>query len=132
MQEDLTAAALAFPAIAEVAGTRVHWKRRPQGDVLPALVMHRIHTGASYTMESRVRLTEHLVQFDCWGRTYAEAVSLQRAVEALLETLFDAPFRGAFLRDIREDADRDQAVALTPVATELRVSLDAQVWHLTA
>ncbi|WP_374578298.1 DUF3168 domain-containing protein [Phenylobacterium sp.] len=132
MQADLTAAALASSAIAAIAGARVHWKRRPQGERLPALVMHRIHSGASYTMEDRVRLTPHIVQFDCWGRTYVEAVALQGAVEALLPTLFTAPFQGAFLRDIREDVDRDQALAQTPVATEFRVSLDAQVWHLIA
>ena len=83
-------------------------------------------------MENRVRLTPHIVQFDCWGRTYVDVVALQGAVEAFIETLTTAPFQGAFLRDIREDVDRDQAVTQTPVATELRVSLDAQVWHLTA
>lgn len=132
MQEDLTAAALAFPAIATIAGSRVHWKRRPQGEALPGLVLHRIHTGASYTMESRVRLTPHIVQFDCWGLKYSDVVALQGAVEAFIETLTSPPFRGAFLREIREDVDRDQSVAQTPVATELRISLDAQVWHFTA
>ena len=132
MQEDLTAAALAFPAIAAIAQRNVYWKRRPQGTGLSALVMHRVHGRALYTMDGRVKLSPFVVQFDCRGATYADAVALSRAVIGLLDTLTARPFRGAFLRQIRDHDEADDGPVSSPSAEDFLVSLDAQVWHLAA
>lgn len=84
MEAALLARLLATAGVTTLVSTRVNWSRRPQGEALPAIVLHRIdgtpdvhHGGESGLVVSRV-------QVDCWGSTYGSAKAVARAVEAAI------------------------------------------------
>lgn len=82
MEPALLAKLLASSGVTALVGARINWARRPQGEPLPAIVLHRIdgtpdvhHGGPSGLIESRV-------QVDCWAGSYKAAKQTARAVEA--------------------------------------------------
>ena len=82
MEAALLAKLLASSGVTALVGARINWARRPQGEPLPAIVLHRIdgapdvhHGGLSGLIESRV-------QVDCWAGSYKAAKQTARAVEA--------------------------------------------------
>ena len=82
METALLAKLLATAGVTALVSTRINWARRPQGEPLPCIVLHRIdgspdvhHGGASGLLDSRV-------QVDCWGASYKTAKAIARAVEA--------------------------------------------------
>lgn len=81
MEAALLARLLATAGVTALVSTRINWLRRPQGEALPAIVLHRIdgapdvhHGGASGLVVSRV-------QVDCWAESYGSAKAIARAVE---------------------------------------------------
>lgn len=129
MEEDLRALLLAAPGVTALAGQRVTWVMRPQGSQIPAVVLHRITAGRSYTYQGRESLTGALVQIDCWGPTYAKAKALSRAVIAALDAL-TTPFHGAFVEGERDTYERGDAPPTTSGTPDFfRTSLDVRVWH---
>jgi hypothetical protein len=126
MEEALIALLLADPGVATVAGDRVHWLRRPQGEATPALVLTRVGGGHAYTYGGRDELIETRVQIDAWAETYGAAKALARAVTSLLSgyRATSGPIRSAFL-----NAERDGLQDADPFGTLARVSLDFTIWH---
>jgi hypothetical protein len=59
-----------------------------------------MHMGGLGIMQGRV-------QVDCYGATYAEAITASRAVRAVLEGYRGGPVLGAFLDAIRDQTDDD-------------------------
>ncbi|RZJ19122.1 MAG: DUF3168 domain-containing protein [Brevundimonas sp.] len=130
MESALIAELLAAPSVKAKVVKRINWVRRPQGEALPAIVLHVIdrtpdvhHGGASGVVQARV-------QVDCWAASYAAAKSLARAVETALTAR--AFSRGAVRFDvILSIAERDDSFeeAGKPV---FRTSLDLMVHHAAA
>lgn len=84
MEAALLARLLATAGVTALVGQRVNWSRRPQGDPLPAIVLHRIdgtpdvhHAGYSGLVQSRV-------QVDCWSSSYGSAKAIARAVQTAI------------------------------------------------
>lgn len=126
MEEALRAYLLAATSVAALAAARVDWGLRPQGKVLPAVVLSApddrddiVHDGPSGLVMTRV-------QIDCWARTAGEAKRLARAIRALLngKRLETGGRKFVFRLDAaRELPDSDTEGTLH------RVSLDFRVWH---
>ena len=129
MEADLLAKIKATTAVSALVSTRVNWSRRPQGEALPAIVLHRIggmpdvhHGGASGLSVSRV-------QVDCWGASYGAAKAIARAVQSAItartftqgSTRFDV-----ILVDSERDDSSDETTPL------FRTSLDLMVHSATA
>lgn len=91
MQTVLANLLLAYAPLAALVGNRVHWRRMPQGQPAPNVVMHKISGSPSYTYGGPTSYAQTRVQFDCKGNTVAEA---QQVAQALTVRL--AGFRGAF------------------------------------
>jgi hypothetical protein len=126
MEESLIALLLADPGVAAVAGDRVHWLRRPQGEATPALVLSRVGGGHAFTYGGRDDLVEARVQIDAWAERLADVKALARAVNALLSgyRATSGSIRSAFL-----NAERDGLQDADPFGTLARVSLDFTIWH---
>lgn len=130
MEAALIAKLLASAGVSALVGTRVNMGRRPQGEALPALVLHRIdgtpdvhHGGASGLVVSRV-------QADCWGSSYGSAKSVARAVEAAITA--QGFTQGAVRFDvILIDSERDTNFEEGP-DTVFRTTLDLMVHHANA
>lgn len=127
MEEKLVQYLLDDGTLAGLVGEQVRWQFLPQGSDLPAVALHRISGVRNYTNSGPSDLVESRVQIDSWGRTYAEALAVSRAVRARLsglrEQLSGVDFQGAFIDQERHEYD--------PEAQERvhRVSQDFQIWH---
>lgn len=129
MEAALLAKLLATAGVTALVSTRINWSRRPQAEVLPAIVLHRIdgapdvhHGGASGLVVSRI-------QADCWGSTYGSAKAVARAVEAAITA--QTFTQGAVRFDVILIADeRDSTFdETTPL---FRTSLDLMVQSANA
>lgn len=127
MNEALTSHLLAFAALSALVGSRVYPVRRPQGDPLPAVVIHTIDGLPDYTSQGPSGLLSSRIQFDCWGKTYASAKSVARAVAQRLSgfkgTVSGVVFQGGFL-----EGERDSYEEGTGKSDLFRVSLDFIIW----
>jgi len=129
MEAALIAKLLASTGITALVSTRINWSRRPQGEALPAIVLHRIdgtpdvhHGGASGLGVSRV-------QVDCWGASYGSAKAVARAVEAAVTA--QTFTQGVIRFDVILIADERDSTSdeTTPI---FRTSLDLMVYHANA
>ena len=129
MEAALIAKQLASVGITALVSTRINWSRRPQGEALPAIVLHRIdgtpdvhHGGASGLGVSRV-------QVDCWGASYGSAKAVARAVEAAVTA--QTFTQGVIRFDVILIADERDSTSdeTTPI---FRTSLDLMVYHANA
>jgi hypothetical protein len=129
MEAALIAKLLASVGITALVSTRINWSRRPQGEALPAIVLHRIdgtpdvhHGGASGLGVSRV-------QVDCWGASYGSAKAVARAVEAAVTA--QTFTQGVIRFDVILIADERDSTSdeTTPI---FRTSLDLMVYHANA
>ena len=82
MASALYAALVADPGVNALIGTRAYPVILPHGVALPALRYQRVSNSETV---GRAVVRETRYQFDCWGSTYASAVTLAGAVKALWE-----------------------------------------------
>lgn len=130
MEAALLARLLATAGLTALVSTRINWTRRPQGEALPAVVLHLIDRGPDYHTQGASGLVENRVQVDCWASSYKSAKAVARAVEAAVAgqsfvqgaVRFDA----VFLAD-----ERDASLEEAP-ETLFRTSLDLMVHHASA
>lgn len=129
MEEALRTALAGDGTVAALAGTRIHWSERPQGSVLPTIVLHRIAGGRDYHGAGASGLVRSLVQVDCWAATYTDAKALARAtaaaVSGLASTISGTELQGVFIRSERDMAPEPGGGA----ERYHRVSLDLEIWH---
>jgi len=81
MEAALIAKLLASVSVTALVGQRINWVRRPQGDALPCIVLHRIDGAPDVHHGGRSGLVQSRVQVDCWGSSYGSAKAVARAVE---------------------------------------------------
>lgn len=127
MEEALVARLLASAGVSALVGTRIHWIDRPQAEALPAVTLQLVSASRSYTFQGPCGLSGSRVQFDSWGRTYAEAKTLARAIRDEMEppaTQDDIEFSASFL-DSEQDMPTEDIAGGVKVH---RVSQDFFVW----
>ena len=131
MEEALVARMLAAAAIQAIAGSRINWGFRVQGERLPAVTLFNVSPGRTYTYKGVAGLAGPRVQIDCWAADFATAKALARAVIATIEppaTVAGITFQGAFQADERGPVTED----LGGGRKVHRVSLDFFVWFSPA
>jgi len=129
MEAALIAKLLATAGITALVGQRISWSRRPQGEALPAIVLHRIDGAPDYHLTGASGIVESRVQVDCWGASYGSAKAVARAVEAAVSgqrfTQGAIRFDAILILDER-DSTFDETTPL------FRTSLDLGVFHASA
>ena len=130
MEYALIAKLLATVGITGITGTRSNWSRRPQGEALPAIVLHRIDGAPDYHLQAPSGLVESRVQMDCWGDDYVAAKDLARAVETALSG--QAFVQGAIRFDVILIVDERDSTFDEAPDTFFRTSLDLIVRHAVA
>ena len=110
MEEELYAllsGALSFP---------IAWGTLGQGTTLPRAAMFRV-SGVRDMHNQGTGLMQGRLQVDCYGNTFADAITASRAVGATLEGYAGGSILGVFLDSIRDgfedDADLVHRVSLT-------------------
>lgn len=89
MEEALVERLTGVTAIGNLAGDSVSWFARQRGDPVPAIAMLKISPGRDWTHDGPDGLDRPRVRFDYWGATADQAVALQRATQAEMETTVD-------------------------------------------
>jgi hypothetical protein len=64
----------------------VYWVLAPKGAVVPYLVLSRVATGDTYTMDGSTGFRDGLFQVDCFATDYYTSRSISLAVRQLLES----------------------------------------------
>lgn len=91
MQRVLANLLIAHAPLFALVNNRIHWARMPQGLPMPNITMHKISGVTDYVMSGASGFVTTRVQFDCKGKTLAEA---QSVAERLVQRL--SGFRGIF------------------------------------
>jgi hypothetical protein len=114
MQTKLAGLLLAHAPLAALVGNRIHWRRMPQGQPMPNIVMHKISGVHDYTMSGASGYVATRVQFNCKGHTVAEAQSVALALEARLSGFSGVyggfNFQGCFLVNEGQDDGKDGVI----------------------
>lgn len=126
MQTALRTRLMADAPIAAVAGTRIDWMERPQGNPLPSITLQTISDPRPQHLKGFQRLRETRVQVDCWADDYATA-------RALAELVITAAVPATIVDDVRFDramveGPRDLTNE-NDVGAIKRASLDLFIWH---
>lgn len=126
MEVQLRSRLMGNSAVAAIVGTKVHWGVRPQGEAYPSLVMTIVSDGRPQHMGGLIDQRATRVQFDCYGTTRAQAVSLREAVIAAIlpaALVSGVQFQRSFIDTVRTmDAHTDTGLVF-------RDMIDAQIWH---
>ena len=130
MEAALITKMLATAGVTALSETRINWLRRPQGEGLPAIVLHRIDGAPDYHTEGPSGLVESRVQVDCWGASYSAAKALARAVDTALSG--QAFVQGAIRFDVILIVDERDSTFDEAPDTLFRTSLDLMVHHASA
>jgi Protein of unknown function (DUF3168) len=86
MEEALTARALADTPLQALIADRFTWGERVQGEPLPAITAMTVSPGRFYLHSGADSIGNPRVQFDCYGKTAAEALAVAKALLTMLET----------------------------------------------
>ncbi len=127
MEAAITSLLTSNAGVTALVGSRVQWALRPDARALPALSLHRIGGERDRTMSGRTGLVSSSLQIDCWGRTYAEAKALSRAVILALPHA-QTVVGGVVLQGIFPDREADSFEGNDPTPL-FRTRLDFSVWH---
>ena len=126
MEIALRAKLLANAPLVAIVGQRITWTERPQGNVLPAVVLQVVADTRPQDFKARVYFRETRVQIDCFATTRSVAVNLREAVinalsfeGAVLNVLFGRVF-------INNVIDRGEDTDTGFVHRDL---IDATIWH---
>lgn len=96
-----------------VPAGQINWRRHPQGQPLPGIVLHLINAAPRYALAAVGDVRDVRVQATCLGTDYAAAKAVARAVSARLSG-YQA---GAFYQ-VRIVGERDVEQAGVPVPGE--------------
>jgi hypothetical protein len=94
-------------AVTTLAGTRIYPAVLPKDPTLPAVVYRFITSTAQPTMDTAGRSRSRL-QLECLGETYADAVTLRKAVVQTLAGYRSAEFQSQVFNPTADDGfDQD-------------------------
>lgn len=127
MEEAIRALLLANSGVSGLVFGRVHWVNRPQGSVLPAIVLHRISGQPDVHYVGESGLVQTRVQADCYGRTYASSVAVARALQAAVGG-YSGTVSGVRFSPITIDSIRSDYESSEPDEIYL-TGVDLLIWH---
>ena len=105
--------------IAAIVGTRVTWGARPQGSVLPAVVLYLIGGEKGYSLGGESGPRRPRVQVNCLDTGYLGAMNASRAVIASLSG-YTGTVDGVYFQGILQDSE-PRSLDEPDGATEQRV-----------
>lgn len=128
MQSAFRSVLLASAGVTALVSSRVNWGAHPQGDPLPAIVLHTISDAEGLTLKGRDGLSRGRVQVECYATSYKGARDLAAAVRAALSA-----YRGGGFRLIEHVDTRDSREGGTNEAERpFRISMDFMThWRQT-
>jgi hypothetical protein len=107
-------------ALAGIASNRVYPAAAPDAAALPHVVYRKAGAEPLMTLQGYAGTTRYTFVFECWARTYAEAITLAEQVRTALEA-------AAALKPMyREPADADD---YEPVVDEFLELVAYSFWH---
>lgn len=132
MEEALIARLTGVGAIADLVVDRVSWFERPRAGGLSAITLTPVTVGEDWTHDGPDGLDGPRIQFDIWGRSSLEALALERAVRAEMETVTPVTVGGCLFHPASlerrqwsvEDLDGDTKV--------FRIQHDYEFYHQPA
>lgn len=130
MEAAFLAKLLASAGVTALVSARINWLRRPQGESLPAIVLHRIDGAPDYHHAGASGLVVSRVQVDCLGLSYASVKAIARAFEAAVTA--QTFTQGAIRFDVIMIADERDSTFNEAPETLFRTSLDLLVHHASA
>lgn len=88
---------------------RIHPRRLPQsaGPNPKAIVYHTISDVSEQSMQGVVKMSNAVMQFDCYGRTPDEADTLRDMLKKQLDALFRGSVGTLFVSGLEHEGDRD-------------------------
>ena len=98
-----------YSLISGAVSFTVAWGSMGEGVSLPRAAIHRV-SGLRHMHLKGVSLMEGRVQIDCYGATYAQAISASRDVRTTLEGYTGGPIQGAFLENTSDAQDDDAQI----------------------
>lgn len=84
MQGAIRARLLAAAPVTALAGARIYWVDRPQGDALPAVTLQIVSDPRPQHLKGFQDLRATRVQVDIWAAGYAQKTALAEAVIAAI------------------------------------------------
>lgn len=112
-----------FVTVLTGLGYAATWGGLGQGTALPRIALYRVSGRDDMTLAGRSGWLEGRVQVDCYGSTYAQAVTVSRAVTDALSGYRGGPIWHARLDSIRDRPEEDGGDVIQ------RVSLDFAVLY---
>jgi len=111
MQTVLANFLLGYVPLKSLIGNLAHWDEVSQGSALPAVVMYVVSGVTDYTMAGASGYVATRVQFDCRGKTAAEARAVANALAVRLSGyrgVFEGvEFQGCFEQSQRTSSGKD-------------------------
>ena len=125
MQEDFWALLTGSSAVTAICGQRIYWGEAPEGEPLPAIVLHIVSGADTPHLRGTDGLWRCRVQVDCYAVDRPSVVSLHRAVVALLNgysTFAGSGITGCFIDSIREDIDGAASSRASRISTDFNIT----------
>lgn len=126
MEAALRARLIANAGVSALVGNRIDWGARPQGSILPAIVLTLVSDERTQHMAGFDSYRATRVQIDCYATTYATAVAMREAVLAAAIPAGSASgvtFRRAFVNTSAGRTENNETAILH------RQMLDLTFWH---
>lgn len=99
-----------YTLLTDTLSCPVKWGFFKDGEAMPRVTLFRMSGSRDHTLNSK-GLMRGTVQIDCWGETYAEAITVSRQLKAALEGYRGGPILSAILTATRDSGDNDSALA---------------------
>ena len=109
-----------YSVLSNAVSFPVAWGNLGEGTSTPRAVVHRTSGSREWTLTGP-GLMQARVQIDCYGATYAEAITASRAIRDEFDGYRGGPIQGAFLDTVR-DTTADDAQLLHGVSMTFSVS----------
>ena len=126
MQTQIRTRLLDDSPVAAIAGTRINWGARPQGEAYPSIVLTLISDARPQNFKANIDSRFSVVQIDCYGATAAQATALREAVISAIvppATVGGVIFDRAFIDMVRNLNSH------TETGIVYRDVIEARVWH---
>jgi hypothetical protein len=107
-------------ALAGIAGNRVYPEAAPENATLPLVVYRKTGAEPLMTLQGYAGMTRFSFVFECWARTYAEAITLADQVRTAIEAA------AALKPQYRDFADPDD---YEPAVDQFLESVAYSFWH---
>jgi len=131
IEASLVAHLKATAGIAALVSTRVYGMVIPQGATLPCVVITRISTPRTLTMDTSGAtgdLTSPRFQFDAWSETHASSFAISKAIRAAMNGATGSIGSGATTTTIRASLENQYAPTWEPEAELYRGRSEFIIW----